>query len=164
MGIFFFPELKKNGTLLPLWCADYYSVCLLRGHKKESELGPVRCNCDVQLSEVACPLWPVLSQTSFPWPNWARLPQRFLSGSSPAQCVLLNRILFIPFPLINFPFGSSLRERGHVAGQGEGSSRLHSQKGGVSGREAGRALARVEHLGFQLQDKAQRMPAASPIP
>lgn len=105
--VFFSPGLKKNGTFLPLWCADYYSVCVLRGDKKESELGQVQLNCDVRLPEASCPLWPVLSQTSFPWPNGARFPQRFLSGSSLAQYVLLNRILFIPFPLINFPFRSS---------------------------------------------------------
>ena len=41
-----------------------------------------------------------------------------------------------------------------MAGQGVGNSRLHSQKGGGSGREAGRALGRVKHLGSQPQGKA----------
>ena len=61
-----------------------------RGDKKERELGQVQFNCDVRLPEVSCPLWPILSQTSFPWPDGAWFPQRFLSGSSPAHCALLN--------------------------------------------------------------------------
>lgn len=101
--------IKKKRYLSPaLWYTGYYSVCLLLegGGEKEREIRQGQFNCDVQLPEVPCPLWPVLSQTSFPWPGWAWFPHGFLSGSSSAQCVLLNGILFIPFPLINLPFRS----------------------------------------------------------